>query len=176
MDTQPPSSSAPAVRLFLALWPDDAVRAQLRARREAWTWPRGATPVHTAKLHLTLHFIGNVAAERLPALADGFALPFTPFTLRFGHAELWHNGIAVLSPHEEPQGLLDLHARLAGVMPGLGLQPEQRRYRPHVTMARRAAGAAVPQEGPEIVWEVDRYALVESRPGSDAYTVMQEYT
>lgn len=171
MDEQPPP---PSLRLFLALWPDDAVRAQLRAWRDAWTWPRGATPVHTDKLHLTLHFIGNVDAARLPALLDGLALPVSPFTLRLGQPALWHNGIAVLSPHEEPQALLDLHAGLSARMPGLGLVPEQRRYRPHVTMARRAAGAGLPQAGPEIVWEVDRYALVESRQG-DGYTVLREY-
>ena len=166
--------SPPSVRLFLALWPDDAVRAQLRAWRDAWTWPRGATPVHTDKLHVTLHFLGGVAGERLPELLDGFSLPFAPFELRFGSAALWHNGIAVLAPHEVPQGLLALHEGLAARLPGLGLQPEARAYRPHVTMARRAGGAGVPQEGPEIAWQVDRYALVESQP-SGTYTVLREY-
>jgi RNA 2',3'-cyclic 3'-phosphodiesterase len=172
----PSSPSSPSVRLFLALWPDDAVRDQLRAWRDAWTWPRGATPVHTAKLHVTLHFLGNVPSDRLPALLDGFAVPFTPFELRLGVPALWHNGIAVLAPHDPPQGLLDLHASLSQVLPGLGLQPEARAYRPHVTMARRAGGAAVPQDGPAIAWRVDRYALVESRPGDGgAYTVLRDY-
>jgi 2'-5' RNA ligase len=156
--------SPPSVRLFLALWPDDAVRAQLRARRDAWVWPRGATPVHTDKLHVTLHFLGGMAGERLPELLDGFSVSFTPFELRFGRAELWHTGIAVLAPLEAPPELLALHAGLASRLPGLGLQPEARAYRPHVTMARRAGGAALPPDGPEIAWQIDRYALVESRP------------
>lgn len=57
-----------AARLFLALWPDPAVRHQLRAARDAWQWPRGATPVHADKLHLTLHFLGDVPGARLPEL------------------------------------------------------------------------------------------------------------
>jgi 2'-5' RNA ligase len=55
----------------------------------------------------------------------------------------------------------------------LGLTPEARAYRPHVTMARRANGAVVPASGPLIDWAVDRYALVESRAGT--YTVLKEY-
>lgn len=173
-------SSAPCAdpaRLFLALWPDPAVRAALRARRDAWTWPRGAAPVPDAKLHLTLHFLGNQPRARLPELLDGFSVAFAPFSLRLDTPELWHKGIAVLSPREAPQALLDLHARLAEALSGLGLEPEARAYRPHVTMARRAASAGMPPGGAALDWQVDRYALVESRPGQGAggYTVLREY-
>lgn len=167
-------SSPPSLRLFLALWPDDTVRAQLRAWRDLWTWPRGAAPVDTAKLHLTLHFLGSVPSDRLPDLLDGFALPFAPFELQLGRPEVWHNGIAVLAPHAVPQALLDLHAGLLQSLQDLGLQAEERAYRPHVTMARRAREAILPQDGPEIAWRADRYALVESRPGV-GYTVLREY-
>jgi 2'-5' RNA ligase len=162
-------------RLFLALWPDPAVRHQLRAWRDAWDWPRGATPVHTDKLHLTLHFLGNQPRDALPALLDGMAVPFSPFRLQLGVAALWHSGIAVLSPADVPAELLALHAALSSALPVVGLTPEARDYRPHVTMARRAGKAGVPQGGPEIDWVVDHYALVESRPGDGGYTVLREY-
>lgn len=160
-------------RLFLALWPSATIRGQLRERRDAWQWPRGATPVHADKLHLTLHFLGDVPSERLPELLDGFSVPFVPFRLDLGKPVLWPHGIAVLEPFAEPPALLALHARLADALVGLGLQPEQRSYRPHITMARRAGGVAVPQDGPPIAWQADRYALVESQGG--VYTVLREY-
>lgn len=163
-------------RLFLALWPDAAIREQLRAWRALWDWPRGAAPVDTNKLHMTLHFLGNQPSESLPALLDGLAVPVTPFRLQLGVAELWHNGIAVLAPASVPPALLDLHAALAGALPGLGLQPEARAYRPHVTMARRAKGVGIPASGPLVDWQVDRYALVESKTGDGSgYTVLREY-
>ena len=163
-------------RLFLALWPDPAVRHQLKEWRDAWAWPRGASPVATDKLHVTLHFLGNQPSDSLPALLDGLAVPFTPFRLQLGVAELWHNGIAVLSPPAPPAELLALHAALSAALPGLGLEPEARAYRPHVTMARRARGAEVPQSGPEIDWQIDHYALVESKTGDGGgYTVLREY-
>ncbi|WP_296942395.1 RNA 2',3'-cyclic phosphodiesterase [uncultured Massilia sp.] len=170
MDTSPP----PSLRLFLALWPDDAVRERLRAARDAWAWPRGATPVATGKLHLTLHFLGAVPAERLPDLRAGFAVPCPPFDLRLGRPALWHGGIAVLAPHEQPTALLDLQARLAEALASLGLQPEARAYRPHVTMARRAGKVALPPQGPDIGWHVNGYALVASGP--EGYAVLQEYS
>jgi 2'-5' RNA ligase len=152
-------------RLFLALWPDPPMRDALRA-----------SPVHTDKLHLTLHFLGDQPRARLPELLDGFQVPFTPFDLHIDGAALWHNGIAVLAPTQAPQALLDLHARLAQALIELGLQPEGRSYRPHVTMARRAAGAGLPPPGQVLDWQADRYALVESRPGNGGgYTVLREY-
>jgi len=160
-------------RLFLALWPDPAVRHALRAARDAWTWPRGATPVHTDKLHLTLHFLGDVPGERLRAVLDGFAVPFAPFRLTLGQPVSWPHGIAVLEPLDAPPELPALHARLGEALMALSLQTEARAYRPHVTMARRASGVTVPETGPSIAWDVAGYALVESRAG--LYTVLREY-
>ena len=163
-------------RLFLALRPDPAVRHALRERRDAWTWPRGASPVHADKLHVTLHFLGEVPSERVPALREGFAVPFTPFTLSIGLPKLWPHGIAVLEPHTEPPELLELHAKLSTALVALGLQPEARDYRPHVTLARRANHAVVPPESAPLTWQVDGDALVESKPGDGGgYTVLQEY-
>jgi 2'-5' RNA ligase len=163
-------------RLFLALWPSPGVREQLREWRELWTWPRGAAPVHTDKLHLTLHFLGNQPSDALPSLLDGLAVPISPFRLRLGMAELWHNGIAVLSPSSVPQALLDLHTALSAALPGVRPVPEARAYKPHVTMARRARGAEIPQRGPVIDWQIDHYALVESKTGDGSgYTVLREY-
>jgi 2'-5' RNA ligase len=109
-------------------------------------------------------------------LLDGLAVPMSPFRLQLGVAECWHNGIAVLSPSSAPPELLDLHAALSSALPGVGLAPEPRDYRPHVTMARRAKGAGMPPSGPAIAWQVDHYALVESKTGDgEGYTVLREY-
>jgi len=160
-------------RLFLALWPDPLLRHLLTQWRDAWTWPKGASPVHADKLHVTLHFLGALPSERLPELLEGLAVPFEPFRLDLDRATVWHNGIAVLEPDTTPPGLAGLHARLSDALVALGLQPEARRYRPHVTMARRATGATVPAAGPPVAWDVPGYALVESKNG--IYTVLRHY-
>lgn len=167
------NGQADTTRLFLALWPDPPLRHLLTDWRNAWGWAKGAAPVHSDKLHVTLHFLGALPSERLPELLDGFAVPFEAFRLDLTRAALWHNGIAVLEPDLTPPGLAALHARLAEALERLGLQPEARRYRPHVTMARRATGSTVPLDGPPVLWDVRGYALVESKNG--VYTVLREY-
>ncbi len=164
---------ANTTRLFLALWPDPALRHQLKEWRDAWAWPKGASPVHPDKLHVTLHFLGALPSERLPEFLEGFAVPFEPFQLVLDHAALWHNGIAVLEPSAPPAELPALHRRLSGALAGLGLAPEARAYRPHVTMARRAGGAVAPPAGPPVLWQANGYALVESKSG--IYTVLRPY-
>lgn len=169
-------SSVPTSRLFVALWPDPAIRHALRERRDAWDWPRGASPVDTDKLHMTLHFLGSIPSERVPELQTCLAVPFTPFSLSLGVPKLWSHGIAVLEPHVEPPELLTLHAELAASVAALGLEPEARKFRPHVTLARRADNAVLPAEGERLAWDITGYALVESKPGSGGgYTVLQEY-
>ena len=167
------NGQAATTRLFLALWPDPQLRHLLTQWRDAWGWSKGAAPVHADKLHVTLHFLGALPSERLHELLDGFAVPFEPFRLDLTRAALWHNGIAVLEPDVTPPALSALHADLAEALVTLGLLPEARRYRPHVTMARRATGSTLPQDGPLVLWDVRGYALVESKNG--VYTVLREY-
>jgi 2'-5' RNA ligase len=170
------SATQDTTRLFLALWPDPPERRALAAWRDAWRWPRTASPVRDDKLHVTLHFLGNQPSERVPEFVQGFGVPFSHFQLAFGQPKLWPHGVAVLEPHTEPDELLQLHARLSEALVGLGLTPEERRFRPHVTLARRAAGAGLPDSGPKILWDIRRYALVESRPGNGGgYTVLSYY-
>lgn len=166
------SGGADRARLFLALWPDPALRRDLAAWRDGWTWPKAASLVRTERLHLTLHFLGDVASGRVPDIVDALHVPFSPFTLHFGRNTLWPHGIAILEPEPVPPALPALHAALAQAMVPLALAPDARQYRPHVTLARRAVNARSDVDGPPIAWHVDRYALVRSDQG---YTVLREY-
>ena len=153
------------VRLFTALWSDATARARLVALRDAWRWPRGARLVADEKLHATLHFIGRFPRERLEALGGALdTVPFAPLRLDLAGSEVWRGGIAVATLAESP-ALLELHARLGAALAGLRVALEDRPYRPHVTMARRARGARPPATLPALDWRPDGFALVASRGG-----------
>ena len=131
----------------------------------------------TERLHLTLHFIGPVAGERVAELAEALDVPSPGFELAFGRAERWHRGLAVLRPLAVPPALAALHATLADRLRACGLPVEDRPFRAHVTMARDAPGARPPAAGPALRWRVRGHALVESRPGRDGgYVVLRRYT
>ena len=160
------------VRLFTALWPDPAARAQLAALRDAWRWPPPARPVGDANLHATLHFIGAFPRQSLAELAAALAaLRVEPIRLRTAGSEVFRGGIAVALLDAEPV-LLDLHARIGEVLAGLGVALETRPYRPHVTLARKASGARPPAQQPALDWRADGFALVLSRGGR--YEVLAE--
>lgn len=160
-------------RLFLALWPDDAVRTQLAAWRDGWTWPKSATPVRTDRLHMTLHFIGDVPLERLDEVGDELQAAFSPFELNFGRNALWPHGIAVLEPRHAPSELTDLQHALGERLQALALPVDARSYKPHVTLARRAGSAVIVTDGPDITWRIDRYVLMRSH--ADRYEVLRAY-
>ena len=165
-----------AARLFIALWPDAAVRDSLAQWRDDWRWPRHATPVSADRLHVTLHFLGDVAAERVADVAAALSCPFEPFTLSFGRSLVWDHGIAVLEPHSTPDQLIALHAALGRTVQQHGLDTDTRPYRAHATLARRATGAVPAHAGPAIEWRVDRYALMQSVTGrGGGYTRLQSY-
>lgn len=164
------------VRLFLALWPEDDVRAALVDWRNGFQLPKIATPVPDEKLHLTLHFLGMVPTARLAELAEAFRVPFTPFQLELGVPTVWHDKIAVLEPLSIPQGLRDLHATLGDQVRAAGLPLEERSYKPHVTMSRRAGGATLPSSGPHIRWPIGGYVLMQSQLGPrSTYSIVQQY-
>lgn len=169
--TRPTTES---LRLFTALWPSPAVRAGLAARRDAIGWPPGAAPTPDDQLHLTLHFIGAFPLARLPELAGALQVPVRPFALRLGPALAWPHGLVALQPQVVPDRLLELHAQLAAALSRVGVALEPRPYRPHVTLARRAAGARLPEEAPSLVWRASGHALVWSAGGR--YRVLARYT
>lgn len=166
-------------RLFLALWPDPGVRRRLHHLHVGWRWPPGAARVAANRLHLTLHFIGAVPRDRVAALAAALSRPVELFTLALGQMSVWPGGVAVLEPRtasEVPRPLLQLREALAEAMRAQALPVETRAFRPHVTLARRAAGALPPPGATTIEWAVNGYVLVESVPGpGGGYQVLQRY-
>lgn len=163
-------------RLFLAVLPDAAVKEALAVHVGAWRWNPDAARYASEDWHVTLHFIGAVPRERIDELRAALVVSVPPFALRFGEPALWPHGIAVLQPMALPEGLQQLHARLAHVLHRLGLRTDEQPYQPHVTLARHAAQATPPQKYPAFDWPVHGYALVESTgQAQQRYRVLQRY-
>jgi 2'-5' RNA ligase len=165
------------VRLFLALWPPESVRRQVVGWQSQWQWPQKASVVPPERLHLTLHFLGEVAQQRLadlkyvlqPIRAQEFALNFT-------RSEMWQQGVAVLRPVQAPTQLRGLHGRIGLALASIGMKAEERAWRAHVTLARRAAGAVAPPEPPDVHWVArEGFVLVQVLTGGRGYEVIERF-
>ena len=169
------ATAAPRLRLFTAFWPTLAVRDALASLRDRWHWPAGAALVDAARWHVTLHFLGPVDVQRVPALVDALAVPMerAELGLQATRHRVWPGGIAVLEL-DVPEPLRRLHARLSEALARFDVPTDARPWRPHVTFARKAAGATPPHDSdPLPAWPVDGYTLVRSAGGN--YDVLHRY-
>ena len=165
------------VRLFIALWPPEPVRDEIVRWQSQWQWPEKASVVKPERLHVTLHFLGDVAPERVLDLKYVLApIRAQHFDLHFKRSETWQHGMAVLRPESSPTQLRGLHGRIGLALAEIGMKTEGRTDRPHVTLARRAAPAVPPQLPPDIMWQArDGFALVQTLSGGRGYETLERF-
>ena len=124
-------------RLFVALPLPEDVRRRLGLL--AGGVP-GARWVDPEKLHLTLRFIGEVdggwAEDIISALAGVSAKPFELTLAGVGHWGTKERANALWAGVEKNPGLTHLQSKIESALVRLGLEPEGRKFAPHVTLAR----------------------------------------
>ena len=172
-------------RLFVAIRPPAPIRAQLLGVMGGVV---GARWQDDSQLHLTLRFIGEVdrhiAEDVAAALGTvhqrsfGIALDGIGQFDRKGRTDALWAGVA---PHDE---LAKLHKKVDQALVRLGLPPEGRAYRPHLTLARfgRDAGPIagfIETQGnlASAPFPVTHFALFESALGHQgaSYTIVERY-
>lgn len=153
------------MRLFLGLWPDEGVRQALVEHQAAWPWPPGTSVVAPQKLHLTLHFLGDVECHAIEPLQQALhGVRCGELVMDWSQAERWGGGLAVL--RTAPNPVLDvLHAQVGEVLRQQALPVETRPFKPHVTLARKAVGAQPPSLLPSRPWQSSGFVLVASVEG-----------
>ena len=150
-------------RLFFALWPDDAVRARLRAAQEAMP-RRGGRPVQVEDIHITLAFLGRVDAERRACMETAAGrVQGKVFDLRVDRQGYWPRPrVAWCAPAETPEALRDLVWRLNRALALCGYEPERRSYSPHVTLFRDSRAVPGGELACPVHWPCREFVLAAS--------------
>ena len=170
-------------RLFFALWPAPSVRDVLA--RHAATEPvaaAGAAPTRPENLHLTLGFLGSVPQQRLREVLEvGAGVRAAPFSFTLDRLEHWAApAIFCLVPAVVPPLLPALAAELRTALRARSLPADERPYRPHVTLCRKAR-APVALHAPATVagidWEAPEFVLAESADdtGRSIYRIVDRW-
>lgn len=159
------------MRLFVAIFPPDEVRADLRRRlasalRRDRARDRPRSPVRLTsadRWHITLAFLGEVAEERVADVSralDSALPPPGKITLRLAGGGHFQQRALWAGVQGDAPALGDLHDRLAEV---LGLEPGP--LTPHLTVAYARDNAVLHAldgyAGP--AWTVEEIVLVHSR-------------
>ena len=130
-------------RTFLAVDLEPIIRDRLARCQEQVVGADRVNLVSPANLHITLQFLGDVNDEVLPEVLDlvsAVAGEVQPFDVDV-------HGAVVVPPAgpvrmlwagvRDPTGqMVGLYNLLGEALLGLGLRQEDRRYKPHVTLAR----------------------------------------
>lgn len=139
-----------SARLFIAVSLGDEDRRTLIAwAREAVGGDRGMRVVSAEQVHLTLAFLGHRPLDEVgplselvesfsgdpePALSTGAALWLSP---RRPH-------VLTVAVNDETDALAALHTSVWDGLEELGYEREERRFRPHLTVARVRHGWSAP--------------------------------
>jgi len=160
------------LRLFYALWPDDATASALLQLQS----PMHGRRIPYSNLHMTLVFLGQQPAALLPDLKDILEhIPRMEISIRLDRVGYFpRNRIAWAGPRQAPDELFSLHQHLVQALTQRkvsfnGLHT----YKPHVTLARDASLPPDLAFDP-IDWHATQVALVQSTttPEGSIYNVL----
>jgi len=168
-------------RVFFALWPDDESTAHLSALAHSLA-SGGGRVMRPAALHLTLAFVGAVTPTELAQLEEiGAGVRAEAFDLSLDHLGFWpQRGILWAGCLQPPVALCRLVESLVAGLHAAGFciaQGHGSALVPHLTLARRAHCASLPQLATPIRWRVSEFALVESQlqPSPASYTTLASF-
>ena len=173
-------STGVRLRLFFAAAPDPVAREQIAEASQSLSLEPGARRVPRENYHMTLAFVGDVAASQLPVMLKvGAAQKERVFSVAFDAYEYWPKpGVIVAAARLVPAELhrlwLQLHQDLAGHAWAL----ESERLRPHVTLARKVSQPPVLQAMSAFDWRVRDFCLMCSDTSGirSAYTVVDTWS
>jgi 2'-5' RNA ligase len=166
------------VRCFVAVELPDGLKQDLVAlqdRLKAGS-PSGVRWVDPHGIHLTLKFLGNVAAGRLPEIVRALrqaARGVSPFHLTAGGLGVFPNTgrvrVVWVGLTGDLEGLRNLQRRTESALAPLGFPAESRPFSPHLTLARvrdqvspadrQGLGALVEGSRFESAWPIDVAAV-----------------
>jgi 2'-5' RNA ligase len=166
------AATSDSLRLFYALWPDDATRAALQKLQMR---VRGRH-MRYENLHITLAFLGQQTVAQLPLLKKILAdLPRCDIALSIDRLGYFKKPrIAWAGTHAVPDALTMLQNALVQALEQHGIVFDRHNhFKPHITLAR---DAEPPDDAPfEVVtWHARQSVLVQSMQsgGGLAYRVL----
>lgn len=162
-------------RVFFALWPGAQFRQELDAVGGRLLERVDGRRLSSEDWHVTVCFIGAVDEAVLAALQAGAAaVSAAAFTLRFDRIEFWPEArVVAATVSQVPAPAVELSSSLRELARSLGLSPDEKPLRPHLTLMRGVEPLAwqINQDRAraslehELVLVPDALHLAESRPG-----------
>ncbi len=165
-------------RLFFALWPDNRQRDRLRDVINSVARTVEGRAIDRRNWHVTVSYVGDFEEARIPELLELTSrIEVQAFRLGFDRLEFWARPkLACLVAATVPTELESLVASLNGVLQEFGVEPEDRTYRPHITVVRNARAFTTERLAQRETTAWSSFRLVESQsgPGGVSYVPLKQ--
>lgn len=175
------------IRAFVAIDLPDEVLFELRLLQQGLPVTK---PVAPENMHLTLAFLGDVAEPALEEAHFAFAaIKAAPFELSLTGVAVFggHRPRVVFAGVREDPALMHLQAKVQQAARRAGLEPDSKRYVPHITLGRlipgrfdrvqleRAVAARADFTAPPFTVEDFRLYRSDLRPGGPIHEELARY-
>lgn len=176
------ANKQPKKRLFIALWPDNKTRQHIHRLQQSLKYDAGlttASPVDENNFHITLHFLGSVIEQEIPALMQALeSVSEYSFDIEFNRLGYFSRpNILWLGCSSHPEALNALHKTTGHAVKKSVAGYQQKKFVPHVSLFRQAMALPKADNIELISWQADSFVLVESKTYAEGvqYRILQQW-
>ncbi len=158
------TNKANTARLFFAIQPNKTIQTTLGNIAKQRALQSGGRPIKPENIHLTLLFLGPTPVnciEILKAASDSICAQSFELTIR--NTRYWkHNQIIYASADSYPAALFTLEDKLKTAVRETGFSFDDRAFKPHITLIRKATLHTANDFENPIRWPVTEWRLIRS--------------
>ncbi len=152
-------------RLFFAIQPSHKIQQALGniAKNQALKW--GGRYTRPENIHLTLLFLGNTDIDKIDVLNTAVSnIKTETFDLIIHEARFWkRNRIICAHADNYPPALFTLVDAIKNAVRNAGLEFDDRTFKPHITLVRKAARYIPADFQKPFKWHVEEWLLMQSK-------------
>ncbi|WMJ08394.1 RNA 2',3'-cyclic phosphodiesterase [Nitrosomonas sp. sh817] len=156
-------------RIFFAAFPNKMTQKKLIREAEEIQAMCGGRVIKAHHVHLTLLFLGDTNMDRIDTLLETMKkISVKRFELELNKISYWkHNQIVFAGASHYPDELFVLVESLKNSLTEAGFLFDNRNYKPHITLIRKAFRPIDNQPMKPVLWSIGQWHLVQSKSGPE---------
>lgn len=165
MKTNSHQKNRKSVRLFFAIRPSHEIQKELGTVAKKLAIKSGGRNIKSENIHLTLLFLGETDINKIDTICAAVKnIQINAFNMTIQKTLFWKTKQIISAQAENyPQELFSLVDAIRNALNTTGLMFDERTYKPHITLVRKAANPIPESLNKPIEWRVKQWLLLQSK-------------